>query len=80
MTQYHSNEMNNAEICIDRRVQLLKYGVKCNTVNHPFHTHPYRFRAPLGGWGTRKFEVKIKRLLKKCEKCELIILVKNEKS
>ena len=57
MTQYHSNEMNNAEICIDRRVQLLKYGVKCNTVNHPFQTHPYRFRAPLEGGGTRKFEV-----------------------
>ena len=48
MTQYHSNEMNNAEICINRRVQLLKYGVKCNTVNHPFHAHPYRFRVPLG--------------------------------
>ena len=60
MTQYHSNEMNNAEICIDRRVQLLKYGVKCNTVNHPFHTHPYRFRAPLGDGVLESLKLKLK--------------------
>ena len=61
MTQYHSNEMNNAEICIDRRVQLLKYGVKCNTVNHPFSFAPLSIsRTPReeGVLESLKFKIK----------------------